>query len=78
MNLIQKLNSNQQIQRYFDNLIDLLQMDVHKFNEFNVEEIAKCTLLASELKSAVSKYADKQMDENGFLYSGKNEFFNKV
>lgn len=78
MNLIQKLNNNQQIQRYFDNLVNLLRMDHHKFNEYNVEEIAKCALLASELKSAGSKYVGKQMDENGALYSNRNEFFSKV
>lgn len=78
LNLIRKINNNQQIQRYFGSFIDLLQMDSRKFNEFNVEEIAKCCLLANELRSNVTKHAQKEMNENGILDFNKSEFFNKV
>lgn len=78
LNLIQKINNNQQIQRYFGSFVDLLQMDSRKFNEFNVEEIIKCSQLATEFRAFVTKHAQKQMNENGFLYFNKMEFFNKV
>lgn len=78
LNLIQKINNNQQIQRYFDGFVDLFQTDSRKFNDFNVEEIAKCSLLANELKSSIPKHAQKQMDGDGTLYFNKMEFFNKV
>lgn len=79
LNLIQKINNNQQIQRYFGSFVDLLHMDSRKFNEFNVEEITKCSLLANELKSSVLKHAQTQMlNENGNLYFNKTEFFNKA
>lgn len=75
--MIQKINNNQQIQRYFGSFIDLLQVDPRKFNDFNVEEITKCCLLVNELKSNVSKHAQRDMND-GVFDSDKYEFFNKV
>lgn len=78
LNLIQKINNNQQIQRYFGSFIELLHMDSRKFNEYNIEEISKCSLFASELKSSVTKHVEKQINANGTLYFNKMDFFNKV
>lgn len=78
LNLTQKINNNQQTQRYMDNFTEIFHMNDRTFNELDVEEITKCTLLANELKSAISKYANNQMDENGSLHTSKSEFFQKV
>lgn len=76
--MIQKISNNQLVQRYFGSFNDLLHMDARKFNEFNAEEMTKCSLLANELRTSVSKHMQKEMNENGIHDLNKNEFFSKV